>query len=168
MNKRLNTILNVVELSLVGIIIISMISLSYISTSGLNTNLLILRKILLVLSVISEVGIVSIESLLFVLYNRNVKYLYSAYIIGELALVILVNIYMAFSGLLVVGVLSISKGIVRIKLMDKLYNAKLFRRYCKMFNIKLSVTKPKRRTVKRRTAKRKVTTTANKTIKSYA
>lgn len=168
MNRKLNNILNIVEILLIGFIIIVMILLSHISLAGLNSDLFILRKTLLILSIISEVGIVSIESVLFILYNRNIKYLYIAYIIGELALMILSNIYLAFSGLFIVGLFAVSKAIIRIRFMNSIYNTKLFRRYCKMFNIKLSVTKTKRKTVKRKNVKRKVTTTASKTIKSYA
>lgn len=164
MNKKLNKVLNVTEAIAVLLIISSMLILSKI---GLNTDLYVLRKIMLYTSILLEVIIITIELLLFMVYKKNIKYLYIAYLIGELALAVLINIYIPFSGLLVVGLFSITKSILRLKYIAKIYNKRLFNKYCKLFNIKLT-TVSTRKTTKKKTTRKRVTTTARKQIKSYA
>ena len=168
MNKKLNKVLNIIEVSLVLLIAITMIVLSKISISGLNNDLLILRRILLFTSVISEIIIIGIELLLFSVYKKNVKYLYIAYLIGEISLAVLVNIYIPFSGLIVIGTFSFTKSIIRLTKLVDIYNKRLFNRYCKLFNIKLTTETKRRKTTRRKTARKKVTTTSSKQVKSYA
>ena len=69
MNKKLNKVLNITEMLLVLLIILSMFILSRISINGLNTNLYVLRKVLLYTSVLSEIIIIGIELLLFMFYK---------------------------------------------------------------------------------------------------
>lgn len=166
MNKKLNTILNVTEIISILVIAISMIILARVSILGLNNDLIVLRKGLLITSIIAEILIISIELLLFIVYKKNVKYIYIAYIIGEFALAILVNMYIPFSGLIVIGALSFIKCIIRLNNIVKIYNKKYFNRYCKLFNIKLSTVSAKRG--RKKTSRRRVTTASRKTIKSYA
>ena len=167
MNKRLNKILNIIEIALVVTIAFSMIILSKISLSGLNSDLFVIRKVLLFTSIIAEIIIIGIELMLFIVYKKNIKYLYIAYIIGELSLAVLINIYIPFSGLFIVGIFSIAKAIIRLKQIARIYNKKYFNRYCKLFNIKLS-TVSTRKVTKKKTAKRRTPSTRSKTIKSYA
>lgn len=167
MNKKLSKVLNITEIVLVLLIISSMLILSNISFEGLNTELYVLRRILLYTSILSEIIIISIELLLFMVYKKNVKYMYIAYTIGELALAVLVNLYIPFSGLLVVGLFSITKGLLRLNYITKIYNKRLFNKYCKLFNIKLT-TVSTRKTTKKKTTRKRVTTTARKPVKSYA
>ena len=64
MNKKLNKVLNITEMLLVLLIILSMFILSRISINGLNTNLYVLRKVLLYTSVLSEIIIIGTELIL--------------------------------------------------------------------------------------------------------
>ena len=164
MNKKLNKVLNITEVLLVLLIITSMLVLSKIS---FDTNLYVLRKVLLYTSILSEIIIVGIELLLFMVYKKNIKYIYVAYIIGELALAVLINLYIPFSGLLVFGLFSITKGILRLVNITKIYNKRLFNKYCKLFNIKLT-TVSTRKTKKRKTTRKRASTTTRKQVKSYA
>ena len=168
MNKKLNIVLNITEILLVLLIILSMFILSRISINGLSTNLYVLRKVLLYTSVLSEIIIIGTELLLFMVYKKNIKYLYIAYIIGELSLALLINLYVPFSGLIVIGLLSIIKGILRLNYITKIYNKRLFNKYCKLFNIKLSTVSTRKTTKKRKTTRKRVTTTTRKQVKSYA
>ena len=166
MNKKLNIVLNITEILSILLIAISMIVLAKISISGLNSDLLVLRKVLLILSILAEIIAITSEALLFIVYKKNIKYIYIAYMIGEITLAVLVNIYISFSGLLVVGILELAKCIVRLTNIVKLYDKKLFNRYCKLFNIKLSTVSARRR--KKNTSRKKVTASPKKTVKSYA
>ena len=160
MNKKLNKVLNITEMLLVLLIILSMFILSRISINGLSTNLYVLRKVLLYTSVLSEIIIIGTELLLFMVYKKNIKYLYIAYIIGEFSLALLINLYIPFSGLIVIGLLSITKGILRLNYITKIY--------CKLFNIKLTTVSTRKTTKKRKTTRKRVTTTTRKQVKSYA
>ena len=166
MNKKLNIVLNITEILSILLIAISMIVLAKISISGLNSDLLVLRKVLLILSILAEIIAITSEALLFIVYKKNIKYIYIAYMIGEISLAVLVNIYISFSGLLVVGILELAKCIVRLTNIVKLYDKKLFNRYCKLFNIKLSTVSARRR--KKKTSRKRVTASSRKTVKSYA
>ena len=166
MNKKLNIVLNITEILSILLIAISMIVLAKISISGLNSDLLVLRKVLLILSILAEIIAITSEALLFIVYKKNIKYIYIAYMIGEITLAVLVNIYISFSGLLVVGILELAKCIVRLTNIVKLYDKKLFNRYCKLFNIKLSTVSARRR--KKKTSRKRVTASSRKTVKSYA
>lgn len=168
MNKKLNKVLNITEMLLVLLIILSMFILSRISINGLSTNLYVLRKVLLYTSVLSEIIIIGTELLLFMVYKKNIKYLYIAYIIGEFSLALLINLYIPFSGLIVIGLLSITKGILRLNNITKIYNKRLFNKYCKLFNIKLTTVSTRKTTKKRKTTHKRVTTTTRKQVKSYA
>lgn len=169
MNYKLNKILNIVEITLVFLVIISLFILANISLSGLKSQYQVLRNMLLIISMISEVGIISIELILFIVLKRNIKFIYIAYIIGEFLLAILINVYFSFSGLLVIGIFSLVKTILRLKYISKIYNRTYFRRYCKLFNIKLSTAKPKKRkTTRRKQVGKRTTAHTGRQIKSYA
>ena len=167
MNKKLNSILNIIEIISIFVIAISMIALAKISIEGLNVDLVILRKGLFTACVISEILIIGIELLLFIVYKKNIKYMYIAYMIGEIALAVLVNMYIPFAGLIVIGVLELVKCIIRFTNIVKIYNKRVFNKYCKLFNIKLTTVTATRKK-KRKTTRKRVTTTSNKTLKSYA
>lgn len=167
MNKKLNSILNTIEIISIFVIAISMIVLAKISIEGLNVDLNILRKGLFSACVISEILIIVVELLLFIVYKKNIKYMYITYMIGEIALAILVNMYFPFAGLIVIGVLELVKCIIRFTNIVKIYNKRTFNKYCKLFNIKLTtVTVTRKR--KRKTTTKRVSTASNKALKSYA
>ena len=165
MNKKLNIVLNTTEVLSILFITISMIVLAKISISGLNTDLFVLRKVLSVLSVLAEIFIITSEALLFIVYKKDIKYIYIAYMIGEIALAVLVNMYIPFFGLLVIGIFELGKCAIRLTNIVRLYDKKLFNRYCKLFNIKLSTVSARRR--KKKTTRERVTT-SRKIVKSYA
>lgn len=165
MNKKLNLVLNITEIFSILLIAISMIVLARVSISGLNTDLLVLRRVLLVSSVLAEVFVITSEALLFIVYKKNIKYMYIAYMIGEIALAVLVNMYIPFFGLLVIGIFELGKCAIRLTNIVRLYDKKLFNRYCKLFNIKLSTVSARRR--KKKTTRKRVTT-SRKIVKSYA
>lgn len=167
MNKKLNSILNIIEIISIFVIAISMIALAKISIEGLNVDLAILKKGLFVACIISEILIIGIELLLFIVYKKNIKYMYIAYMIGEIALAVLVNMYIPFAGLIVIGVLELVKCIIRYTNIVKIYNKRVFNKYCKLFNIKLTTVTATRKK-KKKTTRKRVTTTSNKTLKSYA
>ena len=75
MNKKLNLVLNITEIFSILIIAISMIVLARVSISGLNTDLLVLRRVLLVSSVLADVFVITSEALLFIVYKKNIKYM---------------------------------------------------------------------------------------------
>ena len=167
MNYKLNKVLNITENILVFLVMVSLYMLANIRLSGLKDQYEILRNILFIVSIISEVGIVSIELLLFIMLKKYIKFIYMGYIIVEITIAVLINTYISFSVLLVIGICSFVRTILRLKYISKIYNRTYFRRYCKLFNIKLSTAKPK----KKKVVKRKQTTKRIPTgtqVKSYA
>lgn len=145
MNRKLNIVLNIVEMTSVILVGIFMILLAHISIEGLNETLQILKNILFILTIISEIIIISIEVLLFAVYNRNVKFIYLGYLAIELVSAVITNMFISFSGIFVIILFEIGKTYIRLNKEKKLYNRTLFRRYCKLFNIKLSTAQPKRK-----------------------
>lgn len=166
MNIRLNKILGIIEVVLVFLLVMIFLVLRNISLLGSDFELL--RSILFISTIILEIFIVSIELLLFIVYKKNVKFLYMMYLICELFISIVINKYVAFSGFFMIGIFSIIKMILRLKYVSKIYNRTYFKRYCKLFNIKLSTAKPKKRKVTRKKTKKRITNTSRKQINSYA
>ncbi len=161
MNKRMNVILNTIEFIAVILISSIMYACYKLSYTEFN-NYLIINKTIVTLIVIMEIIIVGIELLLFIFYNKNQKYIYIGYTIIEFVLTALINIYIPFSGLIVLVLFSLIKNVCRQRMITTIYNKKYFNRYCKLFNLKLkTVTVPRKK-------KKKATTLSSKKIKNYA
>lgn len=164
MNKRVNRLLNYYEFIFISIIVlfISLIAYINIDVEGLK----ILEKILFFGIIPLEICVVSIELLLFLFFNKRIKVFYVIYLFVELLAIILINKTFVFSGLIVLIVFSVIKMIFRIKYVDMIYNTKLFRRYCRLFNIKFKrVTSKKKKVTKTNRAR---STASGKPVKSYA
>ena len=88
---------------------------------------------------------ISIESFLFILMKNKYRLSEIGYILVEIVLAVLISAKVPFSFFIVLPVLNITRNLLRISLVDKLYIPKEFNRYCKMFDIKIKDF-PKKRT----------------------
>lgn len=166
MNKRLNISLNIIEFFSILIISILLFEIANITLSGLKEQLLIPVKAMFYITVILELFAITSEMILFIIYNKNIKFIYSIYTVIEVLITILLNIKIPFSGLIIIILFSLVKGVLRILFQYEIYDSKLFKKYCKLFNLKLKVDKNKRKT-------KKISKVINKSenkkqIKSYA
>ena len=121
MNKRMNVILNTIEFIAVILISSIMYACYKLSYTEFN-NYLIINKTIVTLIVIMEIIIVGIELLLFIFYNKNQKYIYIGYTIIEFVLTALINIYIPFSGLIVLVLFSLIKNVCRQRMITTIYN----------------------------------------------
>ena len=166
MNKKLNISLNIIEFFSILIISILLFEIANITLSGLKEQLLIPVKTMFYITVILELFAITSEMILFIIYNKNIKFIYLIYTVIEVLITILLNIKIPFSGLIIIILFSLVKGVLRILFQYEIYDSKLFKKYCKLFNLKLKVDKNKRKT-------KKISKVINKSenkkqIKSYA
>ena len=166
MNKKLNISLNIIEFFSILIISILLFEIANITLSGLKEQLLIPVKTMFYITVILELFAITSEMILFIIYNKNIKFIYLIYTVIEVLITILLNIKIPFSGLIIIILFSLVKGVLRILFQYEIYDSKLFKKHCKLFNLKLKVDKKKRKT-------KKISKVINKSenkkqIKSYA
>ena len=166
MDKRVNDILNVIETISVLLGIACLISASLLRSASIT----ILNPVLLILGFLIEIVISSTELFLFMNMKLKFKFTYILYLLLDLILALVVNEIFPFMGLVVIGIFTITKCLLRTRFMEEIYIPKKLKEYLKIFNIKLprkkkSVKKIKKATkaTKKKTAIKK--TTATKTRK---
>ena len=164
MNKRLNKILNIIELLtlVVSCIIITISSLLHLY--GISIN--ILNYLNITLGLISEIVIISIELMLFILLKRKYKMYYLTYLFIDLVLFIILTKLIPFGGIISILPFCTVKAVYRILNVKVIYEKKYINRYCKLFNIKLS--KETKKKVVKRTKLKQTNKRVSTTQKSYA
>lgn len=144
MNKRANLYLNIFG-------VISFILTMVIITFSLKLETLsyhtpyYLRMLVTLIGFICGIIFISIESFLFILMKNKYRLSEIGYILVEIVLAVLISAKVPFSFFIVLPVLNITRNLLRVSLVDKLYIPKEFNRYCKMFGIKIKDF-PKKRT----------------------
>ena len=143
MNKRANLYLNIYR-AIAFILSLSCLGLAITLHEVAFKIPLLLNNIVILIGILSGLLFISIEVFLFLIYNRKARLLYGIYITLELAIAIIINMIFPFTGFIVIILLSFIKDFLRVKYVDKLYEPKMFKKYCKMFNIKVSDFKKKK------------------------
>lgn len=136
MNKRANIYLNIYGM------VAFLLSLSCLGLSLTMTQMTyhlpgIMRGTSIIIGMIFGLIYIAIELFLFILLNGKFKGIELVYIMLEVIGIIYCNNWISFSGFLVLLVCKIIKDILRITLVDVIYQPKEFNRYCKMFHIKI-------------------------------
>ena len=139
MDKNLHKKLNIIETSCVLAGITCMLSAAMMH---MGTRLSVLNVLFMMVAVLVEVTIVSIELILFHLEEVPYKALSIGYYVVELVATMLVNATIPFSGLIVLTTMSILKNVFRVLNVDKIYKRLGYYELCKKFGIK--VKKPRK------------------------
>ena len=131
MNKKVNLYLNgfefityILSLSLMGIY--------------LNTNIIVVSPLMFLLGAISGLVFIGIELFLLLVMNTKARLAYITYLLISIILGVLINIKVPFGAFVVFAVFSLTKNILRVLLTDKLYVAKEYKKYSKMFNLEVT------------------------------
>lgn len=139
MNKKLNNILNGVEI-LAFLIIVTCFTMGVIILPELK-NKEILRAIILIIGNLSAITMISIEIALFLIGYRKCKIMYILYMLADLALVIMINNVIPFAGVIVFCAFNIIKGLYRSFNLEKIYEPNKFEKYLKIYSIELKSKK---------------------------
>lgn len=168
MNKILNRRLNIIELVALAISCVCVSISLNISINGISQD--ILKYLLLTIGLILEIIIISIELALFIVLNKKNRYYYLGYLLINLILFIGLTKLIPFGGIISILPLSALKFIYRTLYVKEIYDEKTFKRYCRMFNIKLPKQKKTKvvKTTKKKTIQKKQTKTTRNPQKSYA
>ena len=144
MNKRANFYLNIYGFIsfLIGITCIGL-SLTLQELSFQISP--ILTNITFILGTVFGLFSISIEIILFLILQGKYKLLDIFYRLITVVLSVYINTIFQFSVFLIIPVMILIKDLFRIAKADKIYLPKRFKRYCKMFNIKIKDF-PKKRT----------------------
>ena len=144
MNKRANFYLNIYGFIsfLIGITCIGL-SLTLQELSFQISP--ILTNITFILGTIFGLLSISIEILLFLILQGKYKLFDILYRLITIVFSVYINTIFQFSVFLIIPVMILIKDLFRIAKVDKIYLPKRFKRYCKMFNIKIKDF-PKKRT----------------------
>jgi len=131
MNKKVSLYLNgfefityVLSLSLMGIY--------------LNTNIIVISPLMFLLGAISGLTFIGIELFLLLVMNTKARLAYISYLLISVILGVLINIKVPFGAFIVFVVFSLTKNILRVLLVDKLYVAKEYKKYAKIFNLEVT------------------------------
>ena len=143
MNKRANLYLNIYR-AIAFVLCLSCMGLAITLHEVTFKIPFLLNNIVILIGVLSGLLFISIELFLFLIYNKKTKVLYFIYLTIELALAITINMFFPFTAFLVFITFSLIKDCLRVKFVDKIYVPKEFKRYCKMFNIKITDFKKKK------------------------
>lgn len=165
--------MNIVESILVLVGITCMIIAAMLHHSEVTSALKIYNTILFVVGIVSEVGVVAIELLLFHLLEFKYKFFEAVYYIVEFILAVWVNVMIPFAGIVVLTGFSILKNIYRVLAVEKIYKFLGLYEFCKKFGIKIKKPRRSRKVVAVTTTKKKAKSKATKpvdatTTKSYA
>ena len=162
MNKRANLYLNIFGvISFILTIVLITFSLR-LETLSYHTPYY-LRMLVTLIGFICGIIFISIESFLFILMKNKYRLSEIGYILVEIVLAVLISAKVPFSFFIVLPVLNITRNLLRISLVDKLYIPKEFNRYCKMFGIKIKDFPKKRSTtIKKKAVGISVADTYNK------
>ena len=168
MNKIINKRLNIIELVALSIACLC-IAIS-LNLSINNVSQVIVKYLLLVVGLLSEITIITIELVLFIVLNKNNKYYYLGFLLVDLILFIILTKLIPFGGIISILPLCTIKFIYRLTYVKEIYDEKVFKRYCRMFNIKLP--KQSKKAIVKVTKKKQVSKNQTKTTrnpqKSYA
>ena len=66
----------------------------------------------------------------------------------DIAIAVLINLLVPFSCFIIFILLKLTRDILKVKLVDKIYIPKQFDKYCKMYGIKIDDFKKKKKTTK--------------------
>lgn len=144
MNKRANLYLNIYEF-IAFILALTCIGLCMTIGELSFPVPTIMRITILGIGTLSALLFISIEVFLFLLMNTKARLIYLAYMLLDIVLAVFMNKLLPFSAFLVVILLCITKNILKVKLVDKIYIPREFNRYCRMFNIKVKDFPKKRK-----------------------
>lgn len=147
MNKRANFYLNIYGFIsfLIGITCIGL-SLTLQELSFQISP--ILTNITFILGTIFGLLSISIEVILFLLLQGKYKLFDILFRFIMVVLSVYINTIFQFSVFLIIPVMILIKDLFRIAKVDKIYLPKRFKRYCKMFNIKIKDFPKKRISIK--------------------
>lgn len=130
MNKKVSLYLNgfefityILSLSLMGIY--------------LNTNIIVVSPLMFLLGAISGLVFIGIELFLLLVMNNKARLAYISYLLISVILGVLINNNVPFGAFVVFVVFSLTKNILRVLLVDKLYVEKEYKKYAKMFNLEV-------------------------------
>ena len=144
MNKRANLYLNIFAF-ITFILSVSIIGISLKLETLIYHIPFIIRGIVALIGMIIGIVFISIELFLFILMKNKERLLYIGYILLELLIAILITTKIPYSFFIVLVTLNITRDIIRVSLVDKIYRPKEFNRYCKMFGIKIKDFPKKRK-----------------------
>ena len=130
MNKKVNLYLNSIEF-------ITYVSFLLFMGLYLNNNIIILKQSLFLIGGISLLVFIGIELFLLLIMNNKVKIGYISYILFSIILGVLINTKVPYGAFITFITFSLTKNILRVLLVDKLYLSKEYKRYTKMFNIEI-------------------------------
>ena len=148
MNRRVNIYLNVYSF-ISFLLATSNIELS-LTLEQLSFEMPSIIKISSsIFGMISILIFVSIEVLLFLILNKKTKYIDSIIFILTIMLIIYLNKKINFIVFFLVPLYCLIKSIIRILLVKKIYEGEKFKKYCKMFNLKIKDF-PKKRKVEKK------------------
>ncbi len=144
MDKKIHKNLNVIETCcvLVGIVCLLCAAMMHFgeAISSIYTNFL------MIIGIIAEVVVVSIELMFLHLENIKYKIITCGYLILELIAIMIMNAIIPFSGLLILTGFSIMKNIYRISNVELIYKPLGYYELCKKFGIKVKRPRKKRAT----------------------
>ena len=130
MNKKVSLYLNgfefityILSLSLMGIY--------------LNTNIIVVSPLMFLLGAISGLTFIGIELFLLLVMNNKARLAYISYLLISVVLGVLINTKVPFGAFIVFIVFSLTKDILRVLLVDKLYVAKEYKKYAKIFKLEV-------------------------------
>lgn len=171
MNKKANLYLNIFGfISFILAIVILAFSLK-LETLSYHTPY-ILRMLVTIIGFICGIVFISIESFLFLLMKNKERLLYIAYMLVEVIIAVLLSVKIPYAFFLVFISLNVGRDLIRISLVDKIYQPKEFNRYCKMFGIKIKDFPKKKATTRKKVidipAEETVYNTKRKTSKKHA
>lgn len=141
MNKKVNTILNIIELIsilLIGLCLVVSMAIDFpIGSFNEISHLEIVKSLVFFSSLFMIVIVVSIELFLFFNYKLKYKFLYILYMIIDLIISLYINTFYPFFGTIIVLLFCIMKSILRINNVSKYYIDDLFYMYCELYNISI-------------------------------
>lgn len=162
MNKKVNLVLNIIELLFVILVGIAFIlSLSIELSLDLTSNISdieLFKDIILYSSLAFIFIIVSIEVFLFFNYKLRFKFSYIGFLILDLFVALYINNIYTFSGIFVILGFCLIKFILRLCLINKLYIPDEFYRYLDLYHIPYKKTTKKKSASKKNASSKKVST----------
>ena len=169
LNNKINQSINIVE-SILLLLLITIGLVLYNTSLNLPS---IVQTIIIGFSILLIASIISIEMFCLMIENNKNRIYSILYYVGTAAILLIINDFIPFFAIISLLVLNITKNIYRIKNIDTIYEYDKFAAYCKIYNIKTSKARGRKKSTstKKATAvavKNTVKEPAKKTSKSYA
>lgn len=150
MKRKQNIIFNCVE---IAALLISTICFGLcIEILPTLSNKDLFEKIIFGVCMISNSVMISVEMIMFLIYQIKYRVIYILYLIIDLILMVYINTIIPFSGIFVLLFFATVKLISRIMLEEKIYVPNKLKKYQKLFKIK---KKKKKVSVRKRTKQTK-------------